>query len=106
LLGQTLNVVHPNISTGFSYKYVYPDKTTIWSGADYEAIKCLSKMLNFKIKLVKNTALHNISTSFTFSSSISDEWDGNWGGIVNKTTNAFNGMIGMVQRRVKYIFNK
>jgi hypothetical protein len=50
LLGQTLNVVHPNDSTGFSYKYVYPDKTTIRSGADYEAIKCLSEMLNFKIK--------------------------------------------------------
>jgi hypothetical protein len=32
-----------------------------------------------------------------------DGWDGKWGGVVNKTTNAFNGMIGMVQRRVKYI---
>ena len=26
--------------------------------------------------------------------------DGNWGGIVDSKTNAFNGMIGMIQRQV------
>jgi hypothetical protein len=49
-LGQTLNVVHPNTSTGFSKLFVYPDNTTIMSGADYEAIKSLSEVLNFKRK--------------------------------------------------------
>ena len=35
-----------------------------------------------------------------------DSVDGWWGSLVNKTTNAFNGMIGMVQRRVKFVSAK
>jgi hypothetical protein len=49
-LGQTLNVVHPNKLTGYTYLHVYPDNKTIRAGADYEAMKSLSEVLNFKLK--------------------------------------------------------
>jgi hypothetical protein len=43
---------------------------------------------------------------FHYLYSILDIIDGRWGGIVNRTTNAFNGMIGMIQRRVSFLFEE
>ena len=59
----------------------YPDGSQVWSGVDYYMAKVLSRAMNFEFVHVKGI-------------------DGYYGSIVNASTNAFNGLIGMVQRKV------
>ena len=39
--------------------------------------------------------------NYKYNSRVVNSIDGKWGSMVDKETNAFNGMIGMVQRKVK-----
>ncbi len=77
--GRRLTVVQPSANP-FAKLYIYPDGSTLRTGADHEALKYLASALNFNFKVVGSV-------------------DGEWGGMVDKARNAFNGMIGMVQRK-------
>ncbi len=70
----------PDIATPFAWSYAHPDGRTRRAGADLEALSYLASALNFNFSLV-------------------DFVDRQWGGLVDEETNAFNGMIGMVQRK-------
>ncbi len=76
-----MRVVLPTITIIFAIKYHYPDGRLVWAGADYQALQYLQQVLNFRAEVVHSP-------------------DRQWGGLVDKKTNRFNGMIGMVQRGV------
>ncbi len=80
--GAELDVVLPGGDIPFSIKYDYPNGDVVRAGGDAESLRYLSRALNFKFNPVPII-------------------DGKWGGLVERETNAFNGMIGMVQRRVR-----
>ena len=48
--GQTVTIVLPNSTAGFSKVYVHPDKTPVRTGADFYAANYLAEALNFKLE--------------------------------------------------------
>ena len=84
LNGKELKVTHPDDAPGYAFRYEKSDGSAIYGGADVEAIYYLGEAMNFRVRDVKNI-------------------DGKWGSLVDKETNAFNGMIGMVQRGVRQL---
>jgi hypothetical protein len=48
---------------------------------------------------IKEDAKYNFTYIFSYYPSV----DGNWGGISDAKKNIFNGMIGMLQRKVRYL---
>ena len=99
--GKVMNVVMPNVTT-FSYTYIYPNKSKVRSGPDFSAVHYLSDALNFNLRQIFK--LFNGSLITYVVCRVMEIIDGplSWGSLVNKTTNSFNGMIGMVQRVVIY----
>ncbi len=75
-----LTVTQPERAAPFARLYTYPDGKALRGGADYQALKYLASALKFNFSVVGSV-------------------DGQWGGLVDKEANAFNRMIGMVQRK-------
>ncbi len=78
--GRHLTITQPEHAVPFAGLVFNPDGSSFRLGADYEALKYLAAALNFNFSVVASI-------------------DGQWGGLVDKDTNGFNGMIGMVQRK-------
>ena len=70
------------------------------SGLDVSAALYLSEALNFNIrwKIYSSAACKCVPIIFTFRSRVNSE--NGVGVVVDKATNSFNGLIGMVQRQV------
>ena len=99
--GNALNIVMPNISLIFSQLYKYPNKSQVRTGGDYLAALYLGEALNFKPKYDDKVEPQSECYLCCLSFRVMNITDGKWGSLVDKETNSFNGMIGMVQRKVK-----
>ena len=98
-----MNIVMPNGNLIFSKLYMYPNKSQVRTGGDYLAALYLGEALNFKPKYDDKVEPQSECYLSCLSFRVMNITDGKWGSLVDKETNSFNGMIGMVQRKVKKI---
>ena len=108
-VGNAINIVMPNESVAFSKVWTYPENTGIRAGSDFWTAHYLSEALNFKFQYVlfPNHTLGKLMFSFisNLQCRVLDSIDGQWGSLVDRGTNSFNGMIGMIQRNESSLFS-
>ena len=102
----TLTLTKPRSFTA-SKLYIYPDKSRVWGGSDYHAMVHLSKAFNFYMRYELLLSFNEHIKIFSYGNwyRLEKVIDGKFGSIIDKDMNLFNGMIGMLQRKVKMLQN-